>query len=177
MVRHFFRPQMTAEANCRGEISGTVSNGAERILAENNSTFSAERHRQNVPASISYANETVLSLAPNARCTMTLAELATQLITRWDRSGRVSMPGRAVVISARELDMIVTALNGASALRSLNELRPCRFCGKQPGTKVGPPPLARCVADGCEGKNLAAVTIDKWNAGSTSRSSQQGKTP
>lgn len=47
----------------------------------------------------------------------------------------------------------------------MTDLSPCPFCGKPPGTKVGPPALARCVTDGCEGKNLAASTITEWNAG------------
>lgn len=40
----------------------------------------------------------------------------------------------------------------------------CPLCGKPPGTKVGPPAMARCVTEGCEGKNLAAVTLAEWNA-------------
>jgi hypothetical protein len=41
---------------------------------------------------------------------------------------------------------------------------PCPFCKKPPGTKVGPPAMARCITPGCEGKDLAAVTLVEWNA-------------
>lgn len=43
------------------------------------------------------------------------------------------------------------------------KLLPCPFCKKPPGSKVGPPAMARCVTDGCEGKNLAASTLAEWN--------------
>lgn len=39
----------------------------------------------------------------------------------------------------------------------------CRFCGSPPATKVGPPGMARCIKEGCEGKRLAAVTLTEWN--------------
>lgn len=47
---------------------------------------------------------------------------------------------------------------------SREELKPCQYCGKPPGTKVGPPALARCVTPECEGTKLAAYTFEKWNA-------------
>jgi hypothetical protein len=47
---------------------------------------------------------------------------------------------------------------------SREELKPCQYCGKPPGTKVGPPALARCVTPECEGTKLAADTFEKWNA-------------
>lgn len=40
----------------------------------------------------------------------------------------------------------------------------CPFCKKPPGTKVGPPAMARCLTPGCEGTRLAAVTLAEWNA-------------
>ncbi|MDB5584839.1 MAG: hypothetical protein JWR80_10015 [Bradyrhizobium sp.] len=43
----------------------------------------------------------------------------------------------------------------------------CPFCGKLPGTKVGPPAMARCVTEGCEGRNLAAVLLTEWNTRAT----------
>lgn len=39
----------------------------------------------------------------------------------------------------------------------------CPFCKKPPGTKVGPPALARCITPDCPGKNLAAETFNEWN--------------
>lgn len=39
----------------------------------------------------------------------------------------------------------------------------CPFCEKLPGTKVGPPAMARCITNGCEGTKLAAVTLVAWN--------------
>jgi hypothetical protein len=45
----------------------------------------------------------------------------------------------------------------------MTELSPCQYCKKPPGTKVGPPAMARCVTDGCYGKTLAAVPIAHWN--------------
>lgn len=45
----------------------------------------------------------------------------------------------------------------------VGNLLPCRFCGKPPGTKVGPPAMARCVTDGCQGKISAAHTFPGWN--------------
>lgn len=43
------------------------------------------------------------------------------------------------------------------------ELLPCPLCKKMLGTKVGPPALARCITDGCDGKKLGAVTLIEWN--------------
>lgn len=45
----------------------------------------------------------------------------------------------------------------------MSELLPCKFCKKPPGTKVGPPAMARCITPGCEGTKLAAYTFPKWN--------------
>ncbi len=45
-----------------------------------------------------------------------------------------------------------------------NKLKPCRFCGNPPGTKVGPPALARCITPGCEGSKLGASTLEEWNS-------------
>jgi len=41
---------------------------------------------------------------------------------------------------------------------------PCRFCRKQPGEKVGPPALVRCIEPGCPGSALGAVLRTEWNA-------------
>lgn len=41
-------------------------------------------------------------------------------------------------------------------------LKACPSCGKQPGQKVGPPALARCVTKGCPGSSRAAVTLTEW---------------
>jgi len=41
--------------------------------------------------------------------------------------------------------------------------RPCEFCGCQPGEKVGPPGMARCITPNCPGTKLAAKTISGWN--------------
>lgn len=43
------------------------------------------------------------------------------------------------------------------------EVLPCRYCGNPPGQKVGPPALARCITDGCEGKTLGAELLGGWN--------------
>lgn len=43
------------------------------------------------------------------------------------------------------------------------KVAPCPSCGNPPGQKVGPPAMARCITDGCPGKNLAAVTLAEWN--------------
>jgi hypothetical protein len=43
------------------------------------------------------------------------------------------------------------------------ELLPCRYCGNPPGRRVGPPAMARCVADGCRGKQLGAELLGDWN--------------
>ena len=45
----------------------------------------------------------------------------------------------------------------------MSKLSPCRYCGNPPGTKVGPPAMARCLTIGCKGRDLAAVTIEEWN--------------
>lgn len=42
-------------------------------------------------------------------------------------------------------------------------MKPCKFCEKLPGTKVGPPALARCITKGCEASGLGAETIGEWN--------------
>ncbi len=42
-------------------------------------------------------------------------------------------------------------------------LLPCRFCENPPGTKSGPPSLARCLTDGCEARQLGAETFTEWN--------------
>ena len=46
---------------------------------------------------------------------------------------------------------------------SAPELLYCPLCGNLPGTKVGPPAMARSITKGCDGTNLAAVTLAEWN--------------
>lgn len=45
----------------------------------------------------------------------------------------------------------------------MTDLSPCPFCNQPPGTKVGPPALARCIAPDCLGAGLAAKTFAEWN--------------
>lgn len=40
----------------------------------------------------------------------------------------------------------------------------CKYCGNHPGTKTGPPALARCITTNCEASTLGAETIGEWNA-------------
>ncbi|MDB5607746.1 MAG: hypothetical protein JWP25_4646 [Bradyrhizobium sp.] len=54
---------------------------------------------------------------------------------------------------------------------SAQRLELCPFCGKEPGIKVGPPPMVRCITDGCEGKKHAARTVIAWNDYAALRSS------
>lgn len=59
----------------------------------------------------------------------------------------------------------------------MSELAPCPHCKKPPGTKTGPPAMARCVTPECEGTKLGASTFAEWNVYATPSPSAQTHAP
>lgn len=55
----------------------------------------------------------------------------------------------------------------------VESLLPCPFCKNPPGTKVGPPAMARCISSGCEGYTLGATTFAEWNTRATPSQSRE----